>query len=210
MIAMNIARSAAFALVLVSLAPRAHADTQPAGEEAPAAASFGLLLRMNLDLGGNKLADVTWSDGSTATLRAGQLITFAIGAGYRAASAWAIEATLGCKFDKVNGSNGTIEFTRIPIDVVFSWAPGHHRLGGGPTVHLAPRFNCDASGLCQQKIDFDPAFGAIVQYAYLFRPQRMSLGFDVGVRGTFIRYSGQGVASQNGSSGGFFFGFAWF
>lgn len=210
MVVVDIARSAAFALALVSLPLNAHADPQQAGEDAAAAARFGLLLRMNLDVGGAKLADVTWSDGSTATLRAGQLITFAAGAGYRAASAWAIEATLGYKFDKVNGSNGTIEFTRVPIDVIFSWAPGHHRLGGGPTVHLAPRFNCSASGLCDQKVDFDPAFGAIVQYAYLFRPQRMSLGFDLGVRGSFIRYSGQGVATQNGSSVGFFFGFAWF
>src|SRR6478672_10966180 len=108
MAAMNVARAAAFAVALVSLPLQAHADPPQPGDDAAAAGRFGLLLRMNLDFGGAKLADVTWSDGSTATLRAGQLITFAAGAGYRATSAWAIEATLGYKFDKVNGANGTI------------------------------------------------------------------------------------------------------
>ena len=209
MVAVGITRSAAFAIA-VSLPVMARADPQQAGGEDAPASSYGLLLRMNLDFGGNKLADVAWSDGSTATLRAGQLITFAAGVGYRAAAAWAIEATLGYKFDKVNGSNGTIEVTRIPIDVILSWAPGHHRLGGGPTVHLAPRFNCSASGLCGQQVYFDPAFGGIVQYAYLFRPPWMSLGFDAGLRCSLIWYSGPGLPTQNGSSVGFFFGFAWF
>ncbi len=210
MAAVDVARSAAFVIALVSLPVSARADSPQAGGDAAPDARYGLLLRMNLDFGGDKVADVTWSDGSTATLRAGQLITFAAGFGYRAASAWAIETTLGYKFDKVNGSNGTIEFTRIPIDVILSWAPGPHRLGGGPTVHLAPRFNCSASGLCDQKVDFQPAFGGIVQYACVLRPPGMSLGLDLGLRYSFIWYSGRDVPTQNGSSFGFFFGFAWF
>jgi len=204
------ALSTLLALAAVLAGGAADADTAQAADDVARASRIGLLLRMNFDFGGDKLADVAWSDGDTATLRAGQLITFAAGLGYRVTDRWTFEVTLGYKFDKVNGSNGTIEFTRIPIDLIASWAPGRHRLGGGPTLHLAPTFNCNASGLCDQKVAFGPALGGIVQWACLLRPEGRSLGLDFGLRYTFIRYSSSDVASQNGSAFGFFFGFAWF
>jgi hypothetical protein len=127
---------------------------------------------------------------------------------YSSVRPWAIEATLGYKFDKVNGSNGTIEFTRIPLDVVASWAPGNHRLGAGATFHLAPRFKCDAAGVCGDSISFNTAAGAIIQYAYVLRPGS-SVGFEFGLRGTLIRYASSDVPTQNGSGVGFFFGGGW-
>jgi hypothetical protein len=197
----------AIALLLGSASVYANENPVPAGPASKG--TLGLLLRMNFDFGGDRLVDVMWTDGESATLRAGQLITFAAGIGYRSNASWAIEATLGYKFDKVNGSNGTIEFTRVPVDIIVSWAPGHHRLGGGPTVHLAPTFNCGASGLCDTKVVFDPAFGGVVQYAYLLKSANTGVGLDLGVRYSFIWYSGRGIPTQNGSAFGFFFGFAW-
>lgn len=165
--------------------------------------SVGLLLRMAFDFGGDRIADVSWSDGDSYTLRAGQLATVAAGLLYRSASSYAVEGTVGYKFDKVNGSNGTMEFVRVPVDVVASYAWRWLRVGAGPTVHFAPTFRCRAPGLCDYKVPYDTALGAIAQAGLVTG----MTGFDLGVRYTLIRYSGPGLRSIDGSGIGFFLGF---
>jgi len=193
---------------------RAPAAPAPSRAAPPAPASpgihgtqtrdLGFLLRMNFDFGGDTMSEIRWSNGDTTKLKAGQLFTFAGGVLYHPRAFWALETTIGYKFDKANGSNGTIEFTRIPLDVIASWAFGGSRLGAGPTLHFSPTFNCDASGVCSTKSTFDTAVGGIVQYAYGFAVNNH--GYDLGVRYTFIRYSAGGVATVDGSGVGFFFG----
>jgi hypothetical protein len=204
------------AFALAAAAGHASAQSTPEAPTTPAARTaralppptrnVGYLIRMNFDFGGDKLAELQWDDGDETTLKAGQLMTFAAGVLYRSPAApWALEATLGYKFDKANGSNGSIAFTRVPLDVVASYAKGGHRLGAGPTIHLAPSFSCDADGLCDGSADYDTAFGGILQYAYGFRVGA-NAGLDVGLRYTFIRYSASDLETLDGSGVGFFFG----
>lgn len=170
---------------------------------------LGLLVRMGLDFGGEKVADVTWSNGDTKTLKAGQLFTFSGGLFYHPAAPWALETTIGYKFDQANGSNGSIAFTRVPLDVVASFASGRHRIGVGPTVHFSPTFTCDA-GICfttKVETKFDTAIGGIAQYAYGFPVGRNS-GFELAVRFTAIEYKRSG-GSMDGNGGGILVG-AWF
>jgi hypothetical protein len=203
------------ALALVAVAGDANAQSASGVPAAPAARALpqptrnvGFLLRMNFDFGGDKLAELQWDDGDDVTLKAGQLMTFAAGVLYRRPAApWAVEATLGYKFDKANGSNGSIGFTRVPLDVVASFVKGGHRIGAGPTVHLAPTLSCDADGICDGAVDvdYDTAFGGILQYAYGFRVGA-NAGLDVGLRYTFIKYSASDLETLDGSGIGFFFG----
>jgi hypothetical protein len=201
------------ALALVAIAGDANAQSASGVPAAPAARvlpqptrNVGFLLRMNFDFGGDELIELQWDDGDETTLKAGQLMTFAAGVLYRRPDApWAVEATLGYKFDQANGDNGSIKFTRIPLDLVASFAHGGHRIGGGATAHLSPSFSCDADGVCDGTIDYDTALGGILQYAYGFRVGANS-GFDVGLRYTFIEYSGSDLPSLDGSGVGFFFG----
>jgi hypothetical protein len=189
-------------------APVAPAPTPvrapPAAPAANRTRNLGFLIRMNFDFGGDVVEEVSWTNGDSTKLKAGQLITFAGGVLYRPQAPWALETTLGYKFDKANGSNGTIEFTRIPLDVIASWANGGHRLGGGATLHFSPTFRCDATGVCSTTSSFDTALGGIVQYAYGYAIGNH--GYDVGVRYTKIRYAGSGLPTIDGSGFGFFFG----
>jgi hypothetical protein len=184
-------------------APSAPAPASP-GIHGTQTRDLGFLIHMNFDFGGDVVQDVTWTNGDSTKLKAGQLITFAAGALYHPAAPWALEATLGYKFDKANGSNGTIEFTRIPLDVIASWAIGGSRLGAGPTLHFSPTFNCDASGVCSTQSTYDTAVGGIIQYAYGFAVNNH--GYDLGLRYTFIHYSSGGATTLDGSGFGFFFG----
>lgn len=188
--------------------------TEPAAEPVAAAEpakpgrtrDISALVRMHLDFGGTELIQVEWTDGDSSTLKAGQLITFSAGALYRSPTLpFSAEATIGYKFDRVNGSNGSIMFTRFPLELLAAYMHGAHRIGLGGTVHLLPSFDCDAAGLCSSKVDYGPAIGGIVQYAYSHAFQDNS-GLDFGLRYTLIRYTGPALANLDGSAFGLFFG----
>lgn len=203
------------ALTLAAGGAHAQPPTQEPGEVAPAEAAapvppppsrdLAFLLRMHLTFGGTELAHVEWSDGEESRLKAGQLMTFAAGALYHPAAPWAVEGTVGYKFDQVNGSNGSIKFTRIPVDLVGSYVFRGHRLGAGVTAHLAPKFSCEAAGLCDVSASYGTALGAIAQYAYGLRVGNNG-GLDLGLRYTRLKYSGSGLETIDGSGFGFFFG----
>jgi hypothetical protein len=199
-----------WAVILLAAASSALAQEPAAPEDSHAdqRGKAGLLLRMNMDFGGETLTEVQWSNGDSSTLKAGQLFTFSAGALYYAQDLWALEATIGYKFDKVNGDGGdTIEFTRIPLDVIGSWAPGPHRLGAGATLHFSPTFKCEVAGLCNASASFAPSLGAILQY--VFALSATGLGVELGARYTILDYSGGGLPKANGSGLGFFLGIWW-
>lgn len=164
---------------------------------------LGFLVRMGIEGGGDKLASVEWEDGDKTNITAGGLISFSGGLLYHPDAPIAVEATIGYKFDRVNGSNGKIQFTRVPVDLVVSWARSGHRLGLGGTMHLSPTFTCKVDELCDDSVSFDNAFGSIVQYAYGRGRDR---GWEIGARATFITYKGNGLASTDGTCVGVIFG----
>lgn len=197
--------------LLAALAVLPHSAGAQAPEPSPAPAAgppqprqVALLLRMGLDFGGTTLAKVSWTDGKTGSVKGGQLFLAALGLVYLSPSApWALEANLGYKFDKVNGANGSISFTRLPVELIGSYVVSGHRLGAGPVAHLAPKYSCDATGLCSDEVTFPTAVGGVVQWAY---GGPAVSGFDVGARYTFIRYQDGGVRID-GSGFGLFLGF---
>ncbi|MFT3917204.1 MAG: hypothetical protein QM704_24880 [Anaeromyxobacteraceae bacterium] len=204
---------AAFLATALAVAGPAYAQAPQPGA-APAAVPaqevrrVGLLLRMVLDVGGEQLGVVSYSDGSKAKLRAGQLGTFAAGFLYRAEAPWALEATFGYKFDQANASNGSVKFTRLPVDVIASYALDRHRFGVGPTLHLSPKYSCTFGATeCQgvREVKFDTAVGGIAQYA--FQLPRGSSGYELGARFTVVKYKASGALLElDGKSFGFFFG----
>jgi hypothetical protein len=194
------------AAALVAAATDAAAQTPEPPPPLQHTRSVGFLLRTSLDFGGEELAEVSISDGSTQMLKGGGLCTVAAGLFYQApGSTLAVEGTIGYKFDRAGASNGFISFTRVPVDLVISYTHEGLRLGGGPTLHFSPSVDCDA-GLCGTEISIplDSVLGGIAQVAYGFRLGNRAL--DLGARYTYIRYSGTDVPSFDGSSFGFFFG----
>lgn len=197
-------------------APAANTP-RAAGPSARARRSLGGLLRMNLDFGGDKVAELSWTDGDTTTIKAGQLVTFSAGAIYQPAAPFAIEATVGYKFDGANASNGSVEFRRIPLDLIASFAHGRHRIGAGPTLHVSPTYECDSSipGCTFTKIEYENAVGGIVQYAYaLPLGASPNAALEFAVRYTLVQYepklarvaAGVVLAKLDASAPGFLLG----
>ena len=102
-------------------------------------------------------------------------------------------------------ANGSVTFTRFPLDVIASIAPGGVRIGVGVTVHLAPTYKCDVTAVCSEELSFDTGFGAIAQAAYSL-PLSYTIALDFAARYTLIRYSEDEFNSLDGSSIGLFFG----
>jgi hypothetical protein len=115
-----------FVGVLVGLAIPSLAAAQ---EPSPQARSVGAVFRLGLDFGGEELVELNYDDGRSSSIRAGQLFTFAGGILYQPPAPWSLEATIGYKIDRASASNGGVQFARIPLDVVVSFASKGHRLG---------------------------------------------------------------------------------
>lgn len=185
--------------------PAAPARTAPPAIKRQGGRPLGFLVRMGLEGGGDKLVTVEWEDGDKTDITAGGLLTFSGGLLYHPDAPFAVEATIGYKFDQVNGSNGKIQFTRVPVDVVVSWARSGHRLGVGGTMHLSPTFTCDVDGMCDGSVSYHDAFGTLLQYVY---GRGRDHGWEIGARATFIRYKGNGLEAVDGTCFGVILG-AW-
>jgi hypothetical protein len=108
-----------------------------------------LLIGGALELGGDAIAVVSFQDGSTQKVNAGQGGTFFAGGEWTLGSKdqWAIRATLGIKYVTTKATNVNITLTRIPIRLT-----GVRQLGkkwwiaAGAVTHQAIRFNAGGIG----------------------------------------------------------------
>lgn len=169
---------------------------------------MAVLLRMGVDFGGDELLKATRNDGNTTTIAAGQLAALAVGFVYEPRQQpFALEGTVGAKLDAAHASNGDITFTRFPIELIASVAHQGARLGVGVTVHTEINLSCNVSNICSGSVDFDDAFGAIIQLAYNFRGHT-ARGGEIGARYTSIEYHATGARTGtppiDGSSFGIF------
>jgi len=166
------------------------------------------LARVGAEFGGDELARVEKSNGETSTLSAGALAAVALGFIYQPSS-YAIEMTVGYKVGRLEASNGTVEFSRYPVDFVVSTAPGRTRIGIGLTYHFNPSVSCHVQPFCSGDVEFDEPLGALLQVAYTI-PFHGTGGVDLSARLTWLSYSVKdappGTESIDGSSVGLFAG----
>lgn len=202
-----LALAAALCLPTLSRADAWPAPPSPRAWEPPARRPIGLLLRMGLDFGGDKIMTATYTDGKSDDVKAGGLVHLAGGLIVHPDAPVAVEATFGYKVDDATAKNGQMKFDRLPIDLVVSYvAAGRHRIGLGPTLHLSPKATCSIDNICSGTVRYSSAVGVLGQYA--FEIPAGSSGFELGARFTSIRYSSNDprLRTLDGSSFGVFFG----
>jgi hypothetical protein len=151
----------------------AASPPEPEPEVPVAAAPAGLsalrpLIGGGLTVGGDKLATVIFTDGSSEDIRAGQLIQFYAGLVYQSVPQFSVQATVGYHVDDSGDGDASLRFSRYPLEVL-----GHYhvndkwRFGGGVRfvngAKLAPRG--DLSG---DTVEFDNTTGVVVEGEYGF------------------------------------------
>jgi hypothetical protein len=158
---------------------------------------------MGATFGGDNLATARYTNGTTANIRAGGVVQFHAGANYKFTDKISGSLAAGYHFNRANGTNGSITFSRFPIEVLGQYAVTPTvRLGGGLRLISGAKLSSSgaASGI---QADFSSTVGAVVEGEYL-----MSDRFGLKLRYVNEHYKLNGVQNKvDGSHAGVMFNY---
>lgn len=140
---------------------------------ASAMAEVQPMVSMALTYGGDTLASVVYTDGSGYDIKAGSLFQFSGGIEISPEeSPVSYQLSLGYHFDRVNASNGTIKFTRMPLEGLALYAVNENwRFGGGLRKALSPKYSEAIDGYSSGSTNLTSALGIVLQGEYLPSPK---------------------------------------
>jgi hypothetical protein len=161
----SLATALTTAVVFFVLAPCAAAQE----ERAPSARSgpvLAFVAEVAAEFGGEPIATVEFTDGTTQQMPAGQGLTVALGGQLRPSndSPLGLRATVGFKFEGTAADNANIYFTRVPVELVGTYdLPQDLWIGAGYVRHTLMGFKGDDFG---PDLDFSDANGATVELGW--------------------------------------------
>lgn len=143
-----------------------------------------------LTFGGDTLATVNFSNGTSQSIKGGGLVHLYVGGEYRFSPEFSVQTNVGYHADNTSASNGDLKFERYPIEVL-----GHYfindqfRLGGG--ARFVSGATLDGSGAASGvHVDFKSTTGLVLEGEYLFSR-------NVGVK---LRFVNEDYKPKNGGS----------
>ena len=149
---------ALFAILFVAFSLSATAQKQ----KSPLSGVIGA----NFEFGGDRVAEIYFTNGNTQSVRAGQGGHFYAGAEYRfpKAQMLALRGTVGIKYVTTAADNAHIRLTRIPFQFTANVYPVQKfRIAAGLSAHTGIRFNADG---ITQNLSFQSANGPVFEIAY--------------------------------------------
>lgn len=128
-------------------------------------------LSLGFTAGGDTLATVTYSDGSTSSIKAGGETLFRGGLDVQLNPKFSLQASYGLHTDSTkDANNGSLDFKRNAIEGDAFWHPtGHQRLGLG--FRKASDARVTGNGAASiPSLHFDASTGTVLQWEYLSGP----------------------------------------
>jgi opacity protein-like surface antigen len=154
---------AASLVVLAGFASTAQAQTEAAAPAKP----LHFFIGIGATGGGDKLVTAQYTNGTSVDITGGGLVQFNGGVDYQFTDKFSGSLGLGYHFDRANASNGSITFSRLPVEVLahYSVTPSV-RLGGGLRLVSGAKLRSDgvASGI---DADFASTTGLVLEGEYL-------------------------------------------
>lgn len=199
----------------LTLASEGHAEGKPPTAFAPAAqegdvlSTFGVHVYAGFAGGGDTIYEVTYTDGSTSSLDAGEGLM--LGGGLTWTPLWLTDRLgLGLGYDvgyklgtTGQAANGSINLERVPMTLsargLFAIAGNYHLLlAAGGVAEFGVHLYGDgvATGIDGR---FSDAFGGMAELGVLFGAP-LAVGAEITGRFTMIEYSANGV-TVSGMSG---------
>lgn len=126
---------------------------------------FGGVVGGALEFGGDDIATVSFTDGSTQDLQAGEGISLELGAYGRPLPGlpFSLRATVGFKYTSSQADNADINVNRTVVNLIGNYEIDQWRFGGGFTRHSNVRLDGDGLGPDQS---FDDATGLTVELGW--------------------------------------------
>lgn len=137
-----------------------------------------------LTRGGDTLVEVDLDHGSDYELKAGGAYFLGLGAEFESADRnVAVQLSANYHFDSVDADDGEASFERYPVDLIVFGQGERNRVGVGITAHLSPKAEIKSYDFGRDTINFDTAFGFLIEYNYL-----IGTSLWLGARYTMIEY----------------------
>ncbi|MFL6657350.1 MAG: outer membrane beta-barrel protein [Massilia sp.] len=154
----------------------AHAQDNTA---APAAKQTRFFLHMGLTGGGDKIANIQYTDGTDGNVTFGSLVQLGAGVDYRVNESFSLQASINDHVSSQGGDNGSVRFTRFPMELIayYNVSP-QWRIGAGARYVSGAKIKSRGVASDIGNGDFDNAVGALVEAEY-------AIGEHVGIK---LRY----------------------
>ena len=150
----------------------------------------GFLLNMDLDYGGDDLATVSFEDGDSQNIKAGQGVAVGLGGWFKLSENLPLElqGTLGYKYVTTAASNADITVTRttLQLSAVYRFVNDWY-FSAGMVRHMGPKLDGDG---WFDNINFDDATGLNLELGWKW----------VGLHFTNMDYSADGYEDSNASN----------
>jgi hypothetical protein len=146
------------AVSLLGLASVCHAQSP---------GSTNVLIGIDAGFGGDTLATARYTNGKTQDIKAGNGVQVKGGLQYHLNSSTAFQASIGYQFNSTNATDGSISFTRWPIEVLGMWKLSEQfRLGGGVRYVTGAKLSSDglASSIGNHSFESTPGFLVMGEY----------------------------------------------
>lgn len=118
----------------------------------------GWVLKLGAEFGGDEVAKVYFSDGTTQSINAGQGLSLGLGGHYGpAGTKWDFSGTVGLKYTSTKGKDANINMNRTELEFrADRFLDEGWWIGAGPVIHTGIRFS---AGGFAPNVNFDTAVG---------------------------------------------------
>ncbi len=185
---MNRSICAALCTLALGLASAAHGADSKRG---------GFLMNLDLEYGGDDLVTLSFEDGDSQDIKAGQGIAFALGGWFRPSDSVPLEiqGALGYKFVTTAADNADIKITRttLQLNAVYRFQNDWY-VGAGLVRHMSPELDGDG---WFEDIEFDDATGFTAEVGWKW----------IGLHLTSMDYSADGF--EDADAGNIGLRFTW-
>jgi hypothetical protein len=145
--------------------------------------------------GGDEIATFNFTDGSSQTVNAGELVEFRAGLHWRVSELFSLRGSLGYHVASSNARNGSFRFERFPVELTGLFQASQ-RLRVGLGVRKATGARARSSGAASGlDADFTASTGALGELEYFYTPSYSLYGRFVAENYTSqgVRYNGNHV-----------------
>ena len=150
--------------MLMAASASAQTDTTVVPAPTPKGPFFGFVVAGAGEFGGDAVATVDFTDGSSQDVNSGQGVTLAVGGEFRPSytSPLALRATVGYKLVTTKATNVDITLTRVPVEVIGAYEFDNGFWAGAGVVHHASvNFKVD-----DESFPFESATGPTVRVGW--------------------------------------------
>ncbi len=164
---------------------------------------FRFILGIGLTGGGDKVATARYAYDDESNVRAGELVQLHGGIEWRVARLVTMQAVAGYHFDGADAYNGSVYFSRYPIELLAHYALAPRwRIGGGLRYTINPKL--DGDGVARNiNVKYDDGFGPVIEAEFL-----ATNWLGIKLRGAFERFEARdGTGTKSGDHVGLFVNF---